>query len=438
MRSQLLRARFLNGQWLLRFLVLCIFWTGLGVLKIEDKMSVQILWQALLLSGLILIGALLERILDYQGDIYLLPAVQAIMVIGLVFLVRIDPDRSLRQFYWANLGLVLFYATLWGIRDYRKLGRSQYLWGLGAVVMLLLTLVFGVASGGATSWLNIAGFSFEPEELVKITLLLFLAGYFTEKEELLRVGTVQWWKFSLPDWRTLGPFLMMAAFVFGFLGAQKSLGTALVFYSMFVLLLYVVTERPLYLGISVPILALTGWLGYIAFAHVRTRIWTWWDPWVDTVGGGHQIAQSLFAIAGGGVFGTGLGNGIGAYQVPVASSDFIFSVIAEELGFAGAMAIIALFLVVILRAFAISMKAIDRFGQILAAGIGILVGVETLIILAGVTKLLPLTGIPLPWASLGGSSLTVHFLLLGVLSNISHATEVSISDMRAEGRDYAG
>ncbi len=438
MDSQLLKARIINSQWLLRFLVLGILWAGLWVLKIEGKASVPILWQALLFSVLVMLGLILEKVLKVQGDAFLLPAVLAILALGLVFLVRIDPTRSLRQFYWANLGLVLYYVVFWGVKDYRRLGRFQYLWGLAAVILLFITLIFGVASGGATSWLKVGGFGFEPEELVKVTLLLFLSAYFTEKEELLRVGTVQWWKFSLPDWRTLGPFLIMAAFVFGFLGAQKSLGTALVFYAMFVILLYVVTERPLYLGISLPILGITGWLGYLAFGHVRTRIWAWLNPWADATGGGHQIAQSLFAIGGGGIFGTGLGNGIGAYQVPVASSDFIFSVMAEELGFAGAMAVICLFLIVVLRAFTVSMKATDRFGQILAAGIGILIGVETLIILAGVTKLLPLTGIPLPWASLGGSSLTVHFLLLGILSNISHATEVNISDVRAKGKECAG
>lgn len=153
--------------------------------------------------------------------------------------------------------------------------------------------------------------------------------------------------------------------------------------------------------------------------------------------GGYQIAQSLFAIGGGKIIGTGLGNGIGASQVPAASTDFIFAIIAEELGFAGAMAVLMLFLIVVLRAFHISMKATDRFGQILAAGIGILVGTEAIIILAGVTKLLPLTGIPLPWVSYGGSSLLIHFLLLGILANISHAEAAGPMHSKHKGREYA-
>lgn len=427
----------MKGNGMLRLLNLMILWVGLGVLFLEGRADQQILWQAGVFSALLLLGFMVEKITDYQGDPLLLATVQTIVVIGLVFLTRIRPASAIRQFWWASLGLLAFYLVIFVLKDYRKLGRYQYLWGLVAVALLLLTLIFGVTSGGATSWLNIGGFSFEPEELVKIALLLFLASYLGEHEEILRVGTVQFGRLSLPDWRTLGPFLIMSGFSLGLLAAQKSLGTALVFYSLFVLLLYAVTERPLYLGISLPVLAGTGVIGYFLFHHVQVRVATWLNPWIDSSGDGYQIAQSLFAIAGGGILGTGLGNGIGAYQVPAASTDFIFAVIAEEIGFAGAMAVLLLFLIVILRSFRVSMRAIDRFGQILAAGIGILIGTETLIILAGVTKLLPLTGIPLPWVSYGGSSMLVHFLLLGVLANISQVAADGPFTLKSKERGYA-
>lgn len=419
-----------------RSLILGMMWVGLSLLKWEGVKN-QLFWQALLFTAIVLLGSLIEQILHYQGDPYILPAVQAIMALGLVFVVRINPEVALRQFWWANIGLLIFYTVLWTIRDYRKLGRLRYLWGLLAVVLLLVTLLFGYAAGGAKSWIHIGGIGIEPEEFVKLALLLFMATYLEENEELLRVGTVQWGRFSLPDWRTLGPFIIMVAFVLGILAAQKSLGTALVFYMLFVLMLYVVTERALYLGISLPIFLLTGTVGYMLFRHVRVRVMVWMNPWQDPTGGGYQIAQSLFAIGGGKILGTGLGNGIGASTVPAASTDFIFSVIAEELGFAGAMAVLVLFLIVVMRAFAVSLRTKDRFGQILAAGIGILLGTETLIILAGVTKLLPLTGIPLPWVSYGGSSLIVHFILLGVLLNISNATAVGSYSTKNKGREYA-
>ena len=428
-----------------RIIIVGTMWIGLSLLKWE-ALSTQLLWQALVFTAIVLLGSLMEQILHYQGDPYILPVVQAIMAIGLVFVVRINqalPDLpanhniALHQFWWANIGLVVFYAVLWGMHDYRKLGRLRYLWGLLAVGLLLVTLLFGSTSGGAKSWLNLGGITLQPEEFVKLALLLFMATYLEQNEELLRVGTVQWGKFSLPDWRTLGPFMVMVAFILGILAAQKSLGTALVFYMLFVLMLYAVTERALYLGISIPIFLLTGTVGYMLFRHVRVRVMAWMNPWQDPTGGAYQIAQSLFAIGGGKILGTGLGNGIGASTVPVAISDFVFSVIAEELGFAGAMAVLVLFLIVVMRAFAVSLRAKDRFGQILAAGIGILLGTETLIILAGVTKLLPLTGITLPWVSYGGSSIIVHFILLGVLLNISNATAVSSHSTKNKGRECA-
>ncbi|SHH61742.1 FtsW/RodA/SpoVE family cell cycle protein [Desulfosporosinus lacus] len=420
----------------LRILILGMMWIGLGLLKLDAEMS-RLLWQALIFTVIVLLGSLMEHLFNYQGDPYILPVVQAIMALGLVFVVRINPDVALHQFWWANIGQLLFYAVLWSIRDYRYFGRFRYIWGLLAVGLLLVTLLFGSEEGGATSSFRIGGIGLQPEEFVKLALLLFMATYLEENEELLRVGTVQWGRFSLPDWRTLRPFMIMVAFVLGILAAQKSLGTALVFYMLFVLMLYVVTERTLYLGISMPVFLLTGTVGYMLFRHVRVRVSVWLNPWQDPTGMGYQIAQSLFAIGGGKILGTGLGNGIGASTVPVAISDFIFSVIAEELGFAGAMAVLVLFLIVVMRAFAISIRAKDRFGQILAAGIGILLGTETLIILAGVTKLLPLTGIPLPWVSYGGSSLIVHFILLGVLLNISNATAVSSHSTKNRGREYA-
>ncbi|WP_240986074.1 FtsW/RodA/SpoVE family cell cycle protein [Acididesulfobacillus acetoxydans] len=420
----------------LRLIIFAILWLGLGVLHLEGKLDPRLLGPAGAFTLLMAAGAVLERVTRYRGDPFILPTVEAIVSVGVVFLARIRPDLALHQLWWAMAGLVLYYLLLWGLRDYRRLGNLQYFWGLAAVGLLVVTLLFGVTSGGATSWLRLGPFTVEPEELVKVALLLFLASYLGEHETLLRVGTVQIGRMSVPDVRTLGPFLLMAAFSLGLLAAQKSLGTALVFYALFVLLLYAVTDRALYLGVSIPVFLLTGWLGYTLFGHVRVRVEAWLNPWRDIAGGGYQIAQSLFAIAGGGVLGTGLGNGIAAFQVPAVSTDFIFAAIAEELGFVGAMAVICLFLIVVLRAFSISMKTSDHFGQILAAGIGILIGTESLVILTGVTKLLPLTGIPLPWISYGGSSMLVHFLLLGLLSRISQA-ESKNSLAEAKGREYA-
>ncbi|MFA6807979.1 MAG: FtsW/RodA/SpoVE family cell cycle protein, partial [Eubacteriales bacterium] len=348
----------------LRILTFLILWTGIFVLKKGEISADEIVIQAVIFTVLVTVGLFIERFFAFKGDICLIPVVEAILAIGLVFLIRIKPEVAQTQFVWANLGLICFYVILFGIKDYRKLGEFKYLWGMAALGLLMITLVFGVTLGGATSWIRIGSVGFEPEELVKVTLLLFLASYLKDNEEILRVGTVQVGKFSLPDKRTLGPFVITAIFVLGLLAAQKSLGTAMVFFFLFVLLIYMVTERIIYLLMAIPMMVTTGIFGYMLFGHVRVRIATWINPWVDSTGTGFQIAQSIFAISGGKLLGTGLGNGIGAYQIPASSTDFIFSVIAEEVGFAGAMAVIFLFIVVVMRAFAVSIRALDRFGQI--------------------------------------------------------------------------
>ncbi|NLM20610.1 MAG: FtsW/RodA/SpoVE family cell cycle protein [Peptococcaceae bacterium] len=418
----------------LRFLTLAIFWIGLLVLKLINMLESHFLPLAVVFSVLILLGTALEIFLGYAGDRYLLSVAETLLAIGLVLLIRINPSLAEDQFIWANLGLVVFYIVLFGLRDYRKLEQYQYIWGLAALVLLLITLLFGVNIHGATSWIKIGSRSFQPEELVKVVLLLFMSAYLNNNQELLRVGTIQVGRISLPDRKTLGPFAFICLIVLALLAAQKSLGTALVFFLLMVFIVYMVTERLFYLVTSVPLVVLMGTAGYILFDHVKIRVATWLNPWLDSTGGGFQIAQSIFAISGGRLLGTGLGNGIGAYQIPLAESDFIFSVMAEELGFFGAMAVITLFLVLVLRALAIGIKASDRFGQILASGIGILIGLEVLIILAGVTKMLPLTGLPLPWVSYGGSSLIIHFLLLGLVTNISHNSAFSMSGVRVGKR----
>ena len=419
---------------LLRILTLAILWIGLGVLIIDGMAGNQLIWQAAAFSILVLMGIFIEYFLEYDGDKNLLPVVQLMIVIGLVFLIRINPAMAESQFIWASMGLTVYYMVLFGLRDYKILGQYQYLWGLAALLLLILTLVFGVNIHGATRWIKLGSIGFQPEELVKIALLLFMASYLDINKELLRIGTVQVGRFSLPDKRTLGPYLIIGIFVLGILAAQKSLGTALVFFLLMVLIIYMVTERVIYLWMSLPVIVISSTIGYYLFGHVRIRVAAWLNPWIDSSGGGYQIAQSLFAISGGRVFGTGLGNGIGAYYIPFPETDFIFSIIAEEMGFIGAMAVICLFIIVVMRAFAVSIKAVDRFGQILAGGIGILIGVEALIILAGVTKMLPLTGIPLPFISYGGTSLLVHCILLGVLANISHNSSFTISNTQVGKR----
>ncbi|MCL1852626.1 MAG: FtsW/RodA/SpoVE family cell cycle protein [Peptococcaceae bacterium] len=401
-------------------MALVILGVGWGTLFLQGRADWGQLYFLGIFAGLVLLGALLEFFRHCRGDSLLFSIVLMIMCVGLVFVTRVDAELASRQLIWASIGIVVYYAVVFGLKDYRRLGNYSFIWGILALLLLVVTLVLGETVGGATSWLDFGGFSVQPEEMVKVCSLLFLASYLNANRELLSIGSAQVGPFSLPGRQVIGPFLLLMVLVLGFLAAQKSLGTAMVFFFLFVLLMYLVTGRKLYLAASLPLAAFCAGLGYLLFSHVRVRVDTWINPWPEAAGGGYQIAQSLFAISAGGLFGTGLGQGIAAYKVPIAESDFIFAVIAEETGFAGAMALIALFMILIIRCFIVSMRSVDRFGQILAGGIGILIGVETLVILAGVLKLFPLTGLVLPWVSYGGNSLVLHLLLLGLLTNMSH------------------
>lgn len=373
-------------------------------------------------SIVLLAYVVLSLLLGYRGDSLLLPAVSCLLAVGLVILARINPDLARRQFLWATFGVAVVAACLWGLKDYRRLARYQYIWALLAVVMLFVTLFFGVSSGGARSWFRLGPISVEPEELVKVAMIIFLANYLQTNRELLAIGTIPVWRFSVPEPRVLGPLAMMVGVSLMLLAAQKSLGTALVFFGVALFMIYLATGKGTYLFLGLPVFLATGFAGYQLFGHVRTRVAIWLDPWQSIYGSGNQIVQGLFAIGGGGMFGMGLGGGFGAAKIPEAESDFVFAVIAEELGFIGALVIILLFILIIYRCFVIALRANDEFGTILAGGIGFLFGFEALIILAGVIKVLPLTGIPLPWVSYGGNSLLVHMFLIGCLNNISHVS----------------
>lgn len=402
---------------------IAMLWLGLGILNFMGKSIERFVWQASMFSLVLLAYFLLNYLLGYAGDRLLIPSVACLVALGLVVLVRINPDMAQRQFWWATFGIAVAALCLWGLRDYRRLARYQYIWALVAVFLLVVTLFFGVTSGGATSWLRFGSLSVEPEEPVKIVMIIFLANYLKNNRELLAVGTVQVWRFSLPEPRVFGPLAMMVGVSLLLLAAQKSLGTALVFYSVALFMVYMATEKSTYLLLGIPVFLATGFLGYKLFHHVQVRVQIWLDPWQSVYDSGSQIAQSLFAIGNGGLFGMGLGRGFGAAKIPAAETDFIFSVIAEEFGFIGALGILLLFVLIVYRCFVIALKANDEFGTILAGGLGFMVAFETLIILAGVTKLLPLTGIPLPWVSYGGSSLLVHMFMIGFLNNISHISE---------------
>ena len=401
----------------------------IGFASVYATRSAQIdassLSYGLLFVGLYLLMHVLLRFTAPNADPYLLPITALLSAMGIMMIYRIDPDLAAAQTTWLLVGLGLFAAILIFVRDYRKLDDYIYLLGIIGVAALLVAIVFGTEVNGARLWLKLGGMSFQPGEFAKILITIFLAGYLNSHRELLSTTTWHFFGIPMPALKHLGPLITMWGLSFALLLLMNDLGTSLLFFGIFLAMTYVATNRITYPIIG-GILFLGGAvLAYAVKATVHTRVEIWLDPWDDPMGKGYQIVQSLFAISDGGLFGTGLGKGYlllesGQPIIPALETDFIFSAIAEEVGLVGAMAVIVLFLLFCYRGFKIAVDSDDGFSKLLAAGIAAGFALQSFIILGGVMKLIPLTGITLPFVSYGGSSLVANFVALAILLLISN------------------
>lgn len=359
-----------------------------------------------------------------QADPLLLPLTATLNVIGVAAIYRLSPrDFGPAQVTWTAVGLGCFIGTLLVLRDYRRLASYKYILGFFGVILLLLPLAPGIGKTikGARLWVGIGGFSFQPGELAKLCLVIFFAAYLAERKELLAIASRKILAFHVPDLKHFGPLLVMWGLSLAVMFFEKDLGSSLLFFSIFLAMLYIATARLTYVGFGALLFAIGSYIGYQRFDHVRLRVLIWRDVFNERYiqDEGYQLAQSMFAFATGGLFGTGLGQGRPDI-IPEAHTDFIFSVIGEELGLLGTAAIVLSFLLLVARGLRIALMARDDFGQLLAAGLTTILGIQTVIILGGVTRLLPLTGITLPFMSYGGSSLLSNFILIALLARISH------------------
>jgi cell division protein FtsW (lipid II flippase) len=372
--------------------------------------------------GLLVAAHVAVRKLAPNADGLLLPLAALLNGVGYVFVARLDNDLAAPQATWTALGIVAFIATLAVVRRPRDLQRYRYTFLLLGVALLLLPFVPGIGFDnlGAQIWARIGPITFQPGELAKLALLLFFAGYLTENRELLSVSTFRVGPLMLPDPKRLGPLLLalgaaLAIFIF-----QNDLGPSLLLFTLFLVLIWVTTERVSYLVIGASLFAAGAYLAYTQFSHVAPRIEVWLDPWRPEVirGDAYQIVQSTYALAQGGLTGTGLGLG-NPERIPVVTTDSIFAAIGEELGLVGATAILVCFLLLVGAALRLSVTADHPFDKVLSLGIATLIAFQTFIIVGGVTRLLPLTGITLPFVSYGGSSLVINYVLLGLLIRLS-------------------
>jgi peptidoglycan glycosyltransferase len=363
------------------------------------------------------------RRLAPAADGIVLPLAALLNGIGYVFIARLDERLAGLQATWTAVGVGAYIGTLVVVRRARDLERYRYTFMLIGLVLLLLPLVpvVGYEIHGARIWAHVGSVSFQPGEPAKIVLAVFFASYLVEKREVLGMAT--WPRFAqiLPDPKYLGPLLLAWGTSLVVMTAEKDLGSSLLFFALFILLLWVATARAAYLGVGVLLFGLGASFAYQSFAHVRERVHIWLNPWADPAGNGFQVIQSWFAMAWGGVGGTGLGLG-NPDRIPVVATDFIFAAIAEELGLFGTVAVIVAFVLLVGAGLRIAVRADAPFEKLLAAGLTILLGVQAFIIMAGVTRLLPLTGVTLPFVSYGGSSLVANYVLLALLVRISDDT----------------
>jgi len=364
-----------------------------------------------------------------QADPTVLPLVALLCAIGLTEIFRIRPALALLQGQWLIVGAALFALTVLVVRDHARLDRYRYLIGVTGLLLLLAPMVFGTTVNGARLWLRVAGMSIQPAEFAKLALVVFLAGYLDDRKVLLSVPTRHVLMVPVPAGRYFAPVAAMAALALAMLVLMRDFGTALLFMAIFVALLYMATNRLAYVlaggGLFVAVAAAAVRL----VPHVHERFAIWLDPWSRADTSGYQLLQSLFTIADGGLAGAGFGRGFLLYSarrpvVPDLQTDFIFAAVANEAGLLGAAGLLLLYLLLVWRGFSIALQAPDGFSKLLAAGLSAALGLQAFIIVGGVTRLIPLTGITLPFVSYGGSSITANFVLVALLLMVSHRTAV--------------
>jgi peptidoglycan glycosyltransferase len=371
--------------------------------------------------GLLVAAHVALRRLAPDADPVLLPIAGLLNGIGYVFIARLDPNLAGLQATWTALGVGAFVITLIVVRRARDLERLRYTVALIGVALLMMPLlpVVGRNINGARLWVRFGPVNFQPGEFAKIALAIFFASYLVEKREVLSIATRQIGGVAVPDLRHFGPILLAWGFSLVIIMAERDLGSALLFFALFIAMLWVATGRGAYLVIGGVLFAAGSTMAWASFNHVQQRVRVWLNPWPYAADQGYQLVQGIFAFAAGGLAGTGLSLG-SPQKIPAAATDFIFAAIGEELGLLGTTAVIVAFLLMVGIGLRIALRAENHFEKMLATGLTTILGLQTFIILGGVTRLVPLTGITLPFVSYGGSSVVANFVLLALLLHVSN------------------
>ena len=398
----------------------------------DELLSNVSLTYGLVFLGLCFAAHLIIRFTLPYADPYLFPLVAVLASFGLVMIYRIDEELAREQAQWFVVGLVVFAATIVWLRDYSVLERYRYTIALAGIGLLVLPRVPGIGAqvNGAYLGVEIGPISFQPAELAKLAIVVFLASYLRDTRHVLVQGGRRIAGLPLPRAKDLGPLLVVWGAAMLLLVFIRDLGSSLMFFGAFLALLYVATNQLRWVTIGILMFLVGSWFFAATVGHVEGRIDAWRDPfdpelYEAQISGSYQIAQSLFAQADGGLFGTGFGQALlelpnGARILPAAETDLIYALITNELGLFGAVALIAVYLMFAERGFKIAMLAGDSFSKLLASGLTAVFALQVFVIVGGVTKLIPLTGVTLPFVSYGGSSIVANFVLLALLLTISN------------------
>lgn len=374
--------------------------------------------------ALLLVAHLAVRRLARNADPVLLPMAGVLNGIGYVFIARLSTTQARYQAAWTAIGVLAFVVTLLVVRRSRDLQRYRYSFAFLGIFLLVLPLVphIGEEINGARLWIHLGPLNFQPGEIAKLALAVFFASVLVERADLLSQPTLRIGRFLFVDPRYLAPILVAWGVSLLIFLAENDLGSSFLFFALFIGMLWIATGRNLYLVLGAGLFAGGSAFALKAIGHAQSRIQAWLDPWAHAQTTGYQSIQAWFAIAAGKVFGEGPGQS-SAGHIPEASTDYIFAVVANELGLVGATAILIAFLLMVGTGLRIALRARHDFEKLLAAGLSLILGIQAFVIVGGVIRLIPLTGITLPFVSYGGSSLVANYILLALLLRISHDIE---------------
>ncbi|MEJ7724115.1 MAG: FtsW/RodA/SpoVE family cell cycle protein [Ilumatobacteraceae bacterium] len=432
-RTMNLARRRRSGELTLIIMVALITGGGymLAALGTNSEIPARIVPFLVALVALLIITHIAVRLLARGADATILPLAAFLHGIGYVMITRIDERLAGLQTTWSFVSVAAFIATLVIVQRATDLARYKWLLFTAGAVLLVLPMVPGIGTTfntGARIWVQLGPINFQPGEFAKLALAIFFASYLADTKELIAAGTWKLGPIHLPSPRYIAPLLIAWGFSVMVMVGEKDLGSSLLFFTLFIVMLWVATQRIMYLIAGAILFAGAAYIAWRIFGHVQERVDIWLNPWADPLDDGYQIVQALYGLSDGGILGTGLGVG-SPNTVPEAQNDFIFASIGEELGLVGAATVLVAYLLLVGGGLRIAMRTENAFEKLLAVGLTTIVGIQAFIIVGGVIKVIPLTGITLPFVSYGGSSLLANYVLLALLIRLSDSSARRLGEL---------